>query len=56
MFSIYSDLDCKIRDIKEKTDIVENDHKKTFDLLNRLSKVVEKPDYLEDKKENWRMI
>jgi tetratricopeptide (TPR) repeat protein len=51
MFSIYSDLDCKIRDIKEKTDVVENNHKKTFDLLNRLSKVVEKPDYLEDKKE-----
>jgi tetratricopeptide (TPR) repeat protein len=51
MFSIYSDLDCKIRDIKEKTDVVENNHKKAIDLLNRLNKDIEVPDYLEDKKE-----
>ena len=51
MFSIYSDLDCKIRDIKEKTDLVEKNHEKAIDLLNRLKTDIDAPTYLGDKKE-----
>ncbi len=49
--SIYLDLDCKIRDIKEKTDIVETNHKNATDLIARLNKGVNVPSYLDDKKE-----
>ena len=51
MFSIYSELGCNIRDIKEKTDIVEKNHEKATGLLKMMRKDIDAPDYLEDKKE-----